>query len=268
MNLSNNNLKLMLSDVSGGMRSWHLCMFMAWEETKQKYRRSFLGPFWITVNSAVFMLALGPLYGTLMKQSVSNFFQYFAVGYVIWNFISTYLNDSCGIFIGAEGYIKQMKLPYTFYLIKALIKNLIILAHNSIIVLVVLFFFPPNDISYTLYAPLGGLLLIGNLFWMSVILSILCIRFRDIPQILTNILQLLFFLTPIMWYSNMISGSRFSFVIDFNPFYYMLDIVRGPLLGEPTNMLAFKITGLMLVLGVSISGAVFLKYRSKISYWL
>lgn len=258
----------MLNDVFEGMRSWHLCVFMAWEETKQKYRRSLLGPFWITVNSAVFMLAMGPLYGTLMKQSITNYFQYFAVGYVIWNFIASYLNDSCGIFISAEGYIKQMKLPYTFYLFKVLAKSLIMLAHNFSIVLIVLIIFPPDNPTYLLFAPLGGVLLIGNLFWMSVLLSILCIRFRDIPQILSNILQLLFFLTPIMWYSTMITGSRSSLLVSFNPAYYMLEVVRGPLLGEPPNMLAFKVTGLMLLFGLFVSGAVFSKYRSRISYWV
>lgn len=267
MNLSNNS-RLMLNDVFEGMRSWHLCLFMAWEETKQKYRRSLLGPFWITLNSAVFTLAMGPLYGSLMNQSVANFFQYFAVGYVIWSFISTYLNDSCGIFIGAEGYIKQMKLPYTFYLIKALARNLILLAHNFLVVLAVLFFFPPENVLNVLYLPLGMLLMIGNLFWMSTILSIVCIRFRDIPQVLTNILQLLFFITPIMWYSNMIIGTKFSLFIAFNPIYYMLDIVRGPLLGQPPNIFALKVAGSLLVCGVFISGATFCKYRSKISYWV
>lgn len=258
----------MLNDVFDGMRSWHLCIFMAWEETKQKYRRSLLGPFWITVNSVVFILAMGPLYGTLMKQSISNYFQYFAVGYIIWNFIAGYLNDSCGTFISAEGYIKQMKLPYTFYLFKGLAKNLIILAHNFSIILVILIFFPPNNTTYLLFAPLGVALLIGNLFWMSVLLSLLCIRFRDIPQILTNVLQLLFFLTPIMWYSTMIAGSRSSVLVDFNPAYYMLEVVRGPLLGDAPNMLAFKVTGLMLFFGFFVSGIIFYKYRSKISYWV
>ncbi|MBU3540836.1 ABC transporter permease [Polynucleobacter sp. UB-Tiil-W10] len=265
---SSNNSRVMLSDVFEGMRSWHLCLFMAWEETKQKYRRSLLGPFWITINSAVFMLAMGPLYGTLMKQPIANYFQYFAVGYVVWNFIASYLNDSCGIFISAEGYIKQIKLPYTFYLFKALAKNSIIFAHNFIIILIVLVFFPPDNLAYVLFAPLGGVLLVGNLFWMSVLLSIISIRFRDIPQILSNILQLLFFLTPIMWYSTMVAESRSSILVNFNPAYYMLEVVRGPLLGEPPNMLAFKVAGLMLFIGFFISGAIFSKYRSKISYWV
>jgi ABC-type polysaccharide/polyol phosphate export permease len=263
-----NNFKMMLKDLLEGGRSWHLCLFMAWEETKQRYRRSLLGPFWITVNSAVFMLAMGPLYGGLLKQTITNYFQYFAVGYVIWNFISTYLNDSCQVFISAEGYIKQMKLPYSFYIYKSLAKNLIMLAHNSIIILVVLFFFPPVNLFNLIYVPIGAILLIGNLVWMSVIFSILCIRFRDIPQILSNVLQLLFFLTPIIWYSTMITGNRASLFVDFNPMYYLIEIVRGPLLGEAPNMLAFRVTALMLVCGVFISGALFCKYRSKISYWV
>ena len=122
----------MLIDILDGMVNWHLCILMGWEEIKQKYRRSLLGPFWITLSTAILILAMGPLYGMLLRQPLSDYFQYFSVGYVIWGFIVSYLNDSCGIFVSAESYIKQVKLPYSFYLFKALAKNLIIFARTNL----------------------------------------------------------------------------------------------------------------------------------------
>jgi len=258
----------MLIDILDGMVNWHLCIFMGWEEIKQKYRRSLLGPFWITLSTAILILAMGPLYGMLLRQPLSDYFQYFSVGYVIWVFIVSYLNDSCGIFVSAESYIKQVKLPYSFYLFKALAKNLIIFGHNLVIIFFILLVLAPIGFESILVALMGGILLIGNLFWMSVIFAIVSIRFRDIPPILSSILQLLFFLTPIMWQSNMVLGSNMSFLVAFNPAYYLIDIVRAPLLGQPANFLALGVATLMLLFGVLLSTFIFCKYRAKISYWV
>jgi ABC-type polysaccharide/polyol phosphate export permease len=211
---------------------------------------------------------MGPLYGALLRQPITDYFQYFSIGYVIWGFIVTYLNDSCGIFVSAESFIKQVKLPYTFYLFKALAKNLIIFCHNLIIIFFILILLSPIGFESVLAALLGGILLIANIFWMSVIFAIACIRFRDISQILSNILMLLFFLTPIMWQSNMVIGTNYSFLVSFNPIYYLLEIVRAPLLGQPPNLFAISVSVLMLLFGTLLSTFIFCKYRAKISYWV
>ena len=91
----------------------YVWLHLAKQEVKQRYRRSVLGPFWITISTGIMVAGMGPLYSYLLKQPVGPYFQYIAVSFVIWNFISSSINDSCFSFISAEGFIKVVKLPYT-----------------------------------------------------------------------------------------------------------------------------------------------------------
>jgi lipopolysaccharide transport system permease protein len=253
------------NDFISGLKEWELCLFLAWIEVKQRYRRSVLGPFWITISSAVMVIAMGPLYGQLMNQPISSYFQYFSIGFVLWMFISSCLISSCTCLIGSEGYVKHIKLPYSVYFIKNLFINVIVFLHNILIILFVLIIYPPKFFIGISFALIGFLILIANLFWMGAILSIICLRFRDSLQIVTNLLQILFFITPIMWKTSAFQG--IPIFIAWNPFFYLIEIVRGPLIEGEINVFFFQICITLMVLGFIFLYLIFSKYRSKIAYW-
>ena len=168
---------------------------LAKQEVKQRYRRSVLGPFWITISTGIMVVGMGPLYSYLLKQPVGPYFQYIAISFVLWNFISSTINDSCFSFISAEGFIKVVKLPYTTYTLKILAKNFIVFLHNFVIILFVLFFYPPPNYQYFLYFLLGLFILLLNMFWIALLIGMLSARFRDIPQVVSSGMQfdILFF---------------------------------------------------------------------------
>ena len=260
-------VKKALQDVQCGLSMHSLWWALAWQDIRQRYRRSVLGPFWITLSTGVMVGAMGPLYGALLGQDVASYTQHLAVSLILWMFISTIVNDAGAVFISAEGFIKQVALPLSVYVYRMITKNLVMLAHNLVIVIVVLVFLPPVHWSGIWLVPFGLALVIANLVWIVMLLGLFSTRFRDIPQLVSNIVQVAFFLSPIIWRADMLSPKA-KFVADFNPLYHFMEIVRAPLLGEPIRGLSWLVSAGLLVVGGAITFCAFVRMRARVPYWL
>ena len=256
-----------VADLHRGWSAAPLWASLAWQDTKQRYRRSILGPFWITASTGIMVAAMGPLYGSLLNQDVTTYFQHLAASLILWMFISTTINESCTAFVSSEAYIKQISLPLSLFVYRLMAKNAIMLAHNALVVLVVLAFLPPADWRHFWLFPVGLLLVFGNLFWLALFLAALSTRFRDIPQLVSNIVQVAFFLSPILWRADMLSPSN-HFVADVNPLFHFMEVVRAPLLGEPIDGIHWLVVGGLFIVGSTVSFLFFARTRARIPYWL
>lgn len=261
-----NAIKTGLSDVLSGLGMHELWRMLAWSEIVQRYRRSSLGPFWITISMAISVGVLGPLYGTLFNQDLAHYVPYLAVGMVVWSLISNMITDCSNAFIMSEGFVKEFDLPISLYVYRVVYRNFLIAGHNMIVVLLVLLVYPPDLGLNLLFVPAGLLLIAIFGVFVGLIFGVLGTRFRDIQQLIGNLLMLMFFITPIMWRPTMLR--EHEWVLNYNPLYCLVQIVRAPLMGEP---LGFWITANLLVVTV-VSGLVSLfvfgKYRNRIAYWL
>lgn len=240
---------------------------LAWQEIKQRYRRSVIGPFWISLSTAVMVSGMGPLYGILFGQAVSNYIQHLAISLIIWTFISATINEAGTVFVGAEGYIKQVNLPLSVYVLKLISRNLLMLAHNCIVMLVVLFLFPPDNFNSIWMAPFGLLLVVCNLCWLVLLLGMLSARYRDIPQLVSNIIQVALFLSPIIWSVEMLPPGR-RYLADFNPLFHFIEVIRAPLLGKSIHSVSWLFVFAMMLGGSILTFFTFKKFRQRIPYWL
>ena len=159
------NLSLALKDIKDGILSIYIWPMLGWQDIKQRYHRSVLGPFWLTISTGAMIGGMGPLYGRLLNQPIADYFSYLAIGLVVWMLISNLITESCQVFIGAEGFLKQTKLPYTIHILRLVWRNLIIFAHNLIIVAVVLLFYRPEWSWHIWLMPLGILVIALNGIW-------------------------------------------------------------------------------------------------------
>ncbi|MBU3619950.1 ABC transporter permease [Polynucleobacter sp. JS-Fieb-80-E5] len=260
------NMEYAIKDIKEGFLSIHIWPMLGWLEIKQRYRRSIIGPFWLTISTGVMIGCMGPLYGRLFKTDISGYFAYFSISFILWMFISNIISDSCTIFINSAGYIQQMKMPFSIYVLKTVYKNIIIFFHNFIIIAVVLIFYPPLISWINLLFIVGVILIALNAFWVGIILGMLCARYRDIQQIVVNVIQLAFFMTPIIWRADMLG--KYSYAANFNPLYHFLEIVRGPLLYGQVNALSWGVVGIITMGGYLFMFKAFSAYRSKIAYWI
>ena len=264
--LNRQSLRLALKDIKDGAFSIYLWPMLGWLEIKQRYRRSVLGPFWLTISTGAMIGGMGPLYGRLLGQDVSSYFSYLGVGIIVWFLIASLINDSCNAFISAGGYIQQLKLPLTVHVLRVVWRNLIIFAHNLVIVALILIFYRPNIGWSSLLMPLGVLLIAVNGVWLGILLGLLCARFRDIPQIVNSLVQVAFFLTPVIWKAEMLGKYRWT--AEVNPLSHFLEIVRAPLVSGTTNTRSWAVVLAITVVGYAVTLAMFSRFRARIAYWV
>lgn len=260
------NLRLALKDLKEGLGAVYIWSSLGLLDIKQRYRRSLLGPFWLTISAGVLIVAMGPLYGKLFDLNLSEYVPYFAVSYVLWMFMAGLMNDACTAFIIAENYIKQVRLPYTVYVMRVVWRNSLIFLHNLVIVVAVLLFLTPRTEWSALLAPVGLLVIFVNGIWIGIVLGLLCARFRDIQPIIGNLVQLAFFLTPILWKPAMLG--RHQWAANWNPLFHFLEVVRRPLLGESLAASSWMIVLLVTAGGSLVTLALFTRYRARIAYWV
>ena len=107
---SSTGIQATLKDLLDGLSMYHLWGRLGWNDILQRYRRSLLGPLWLTISMAVLIGALGLLYAKLFKVDAAEYIPFLAIGFVLWQLISGILLDGCNVFVQSEGIIKQIKL--------------------------------------------------------------------------------------------------------------------------------------------------------------
>ncbi|HEY5505850.1 MAG TPA: ABC transporter permease, partial [Sedimentisphaerales bacterium] len=188
-----------LNDVLSGLRLWRLWTMLGWNDILQRYRRSLLGPFWLTASMAIMVVTLGFLYAELFRTPVKDFLPYLCVGLLVWTFMSGFLLEGGTLFTGSESYIKQVKLPYSVYVFRSTWSKLIIFAHNLVIYFGIIIYFGIWPGLIGLLAIPGLMLVTINGALLSLLIGMVSARFRDIPQLIASFVQIVFFVTPIMW---------------------------------------------------------------------
>jgi ABC-2 type transport system permease protein/lipopolysaccharide transport system permease protein len=257
---------LAMRDIIDGLKRTELWGTLGWVDVRQRYRRSVIGPFWITISIGMLVAGLGVVYATLFKQDLRTYLPFVAVGIIVWNLISALLTDGAMAFISAEYTIKQIPFPLTIYIYREVWRNLIVFAHNMIIYVLILLIFGINPGFGVLWAIPALALVLANGLGFAAILGILSARFRDIPPLITNFVQLVFFVTPILWQKEILQQREW--IAALNPFAYLIEIVRKPLLGQPVPLNSWLIVCGCTALNLVIATLFYRRYRWRIPYWM
>ena len=259
--------RLAADDPRDGVLNPDLWLMLGWQDIRRRYRRSALGPFWLTLSMGAMIGGIGLVNSGLFNVGMGVLLPSMSLGIVVWTLISSSITDACMAFTGAEALIRQSRQPFSTYLLRLIWRNLIIFAHNMVIVVVVLAIWPPHGWWMLPLSLLGLALLLLNIGWICLLVGVVCTRFRDLPQIVTSVLQLLYFVTPIFWLPSQLAGLRKA-IVDYNPLYHLLEVVRAPLLGAPVPVLSWVWVMGMLVAGWALALYFFVSFRRRLPYWL
>ncbi len=255
-------------DVLVGLRQIDLPIYLAKADIKQRYRRSTLGPFWITISTGVMIMALGYIFGSIYKSAFSVFFPFLASGMIIWAFISSTIRGATQVFTGASALITQLSLPLFVHVLRLLVRNFYILLHN-LVILPIVFIIVKAGIGFNLLFIIPGfILLVINLLWIALAAGIVCTRYRDLTPIVESILQVCFYITPIMWMPSMMKARVGEVIMNLNPFFHMLEVVRSPLLNQCPTLLNWSVSLGLAIFGWMATLILFNKYKKRIAYWL
>ncbi|MFT9018893.1 ABC transporter permease [Acetobacter malorum] len=252
-------------DLLSGMKLARLGATLGWLDIKLRYRGSILGPFWLTASTAVMVAAMGVLYAYLMNMDVHKYLPFLTLSLVLWGFVGSTLQDGCTTFTSAAGLIHSARMPYSLHVLRATVRNLLTLAHNiPVVVVVFLWFRVAPSWSWTMGAACA--LWIFDSFMATLLLGILGARFRDVPPIVASTLQILFFVTPILWAPELMKTGQDWLLLD--PFFPLMEIVRTPFTGDIVNTAIWP-AALAWSAGLTVfTFALFARMRARLAYWV
>lgn len=254
------------ADWWDGTRRIDIWWTLAWFDIVLRYRRSMLGPLWLTLSMGALIAGMGPLYSSLFNNDLTTFFPYLALGIIYWSLFSTIVSDSCTTFVNSSSYLKQAYFPISLFVWRSIARNLIVFAHQIVLFLPVAWWVNLHLTSNAwLVVPALAITLV-NAHAIGLVLGLLCTRYRDVAQIVTSVMQVLMFLTPVFWMTTSLP-ERAKYIL-WNPLTQLLDLLRTPLMGGIPSLETWLIIAGWTAFNVIAAGWLFAKYRRRVIYWL
>lgn len=266
LNIRGSDVTFAFNDVFWAFREWRIWNLLAMQEIRQRYRRSTLGPFWLTVTLAIQVAVMGVLIGTLLAQPFDRYLPFLVVGFVLWNYWTQAVSEGSTSFIHAASQILQFRRALNMYVLQGIWRNIIILGHTAAIIVAVFAFYRIVPTPVALLAIPGLIIFILNVWWLTLLLAIVATRYRDIPVILQSIMPILFWSAPIVYAPEQLGD--FAWIPQLNPVTHMIEVVRSPLMNELPNLRSWEILGALTVGGWAATFAFFARFHHRIAYWL
>ncbi|WP_321906046.1 ABC transporter permease [Paraburkholderia tropica] len=258
--------KLIFTDLKQSVASYRLWTLLGWLEIRQRYARSRVGPFWLTISMGVMIGSIGVVYGSLFGQKMSDYLPFLSISLVMWTMFAQTVQEGSIAYINSATYIRQAATPKLIYIFQVMWRNLVILAHNFIIVLVLLVIYGVKSwTALPIFLP-ALLLYLANALWIAMLAGLLSARFRDLPQIISALIQIAFYVTPIIYRPD--SLKRFSFIVELNPLAHLIELVRAPLIGQLPSLTTWLVALGLAVVGWTVALAMTGRYLKRIPYWV
>ena len=255
-------------DLLRGLSRRELWGRLGWLDVKRRYRRTTIGPFWTSITLLIYVVTVGTVGSAIWHQDIFEYVPFLASGMIAWLFISTIVTESCTMLMYGQALFRNIRFDYSILAFALVWRNFIVLLHNFIVYLLVVLVLKPSLLGLTAFLVLPGLaLVVVNAVWVSLLLGIICLRFRDVPQLVTSIMQIAMLITPLFWPADTLTGLKRFVFVDLNPLYHVLDVIRGPLMGRVPDAISYGILIAVTIGGWWLTYAIFKRFRWRIAYW-
>jgi len=255
-----------IADIRGSLRRSHVALYLAWSDTRARYRRSVLGPFWLTLGTAVGVVGLGWLWSELLKIDRASFIPSLTAGLVVWQFLAGCITESAGVFVKQSNVIRNLNLPYFLHPLQLVLRHFVNLAHNLVVYIAVAVILAVPVTWSTLLVLPGIILVLLNLLWAALLFGMLGARFRDIEYAMSALIPLLFFISPVLYRPAYLPFS--ADLIWLNPLSHLIEVIRDPLLGVTPPWFVYATVCGLLVVGWVVTLALFNTRRNRIAFWV
>jgi ABC-2 type transport system permease protein len=257
-----------IADIKAGLARWRVWWTLTWYGIRSQYRRTYLGPWWMTIQMVIFVGGLSLLFGILLKQDLRTFVPYVTLGFVGFNWMTGMIQGGAGSIVSNGASIKTAPGPLSLFSLRVFANQTIQFGHDALVVVVVLIVFQVQMSAALILVPVSLAMICVNGVAIGLWLGPVVARYRDVGQIVTALVRVLFFFTPIFWVASDLNRSQVAALAGWNPLAYLLDFFRSPLLGQwPTT--AVVIGSVAFTIANVLIGLVhFSRTRNRLAYWL
>jgi len=259
-----------IRDVVRSAGLWHIWIRLGLQDVRLKFRRSAVGVGWIFLNLAVLVSSIGFIYANLLGQDTRQFIPYLTIGMILWGYLTSSIVDGGNAFVNSEGYIKQISLPIYVYVFRFFVSISVttLIAMLAYVVVAVIYRVPFG--AGTLLALPGLLMVMAASLLLITIFAHLNARFRDIAHMASVGMQVLFYVTPVIFPPELLrQRTDLALVVNLNPMFHLLEVVRRPLLaGVAADWQSYAAAGLVVVLLMASAAIVIATNQRRIVYAL
>lgn len=235
-----------------------------------KYRRSVLGVAWSILTPLGLVLIIGTVYSIIFGTDPKEFIPMLFAGLNPWLFISGTVDGGTFAFLSAEGYLKQTTVNAQIFPIRGALVGFINLLYSILAFFAIYLFLQPDSFGPKMLFVFPGLIILF-IFTLSLtnIAAVINLNVRDYQPLQSLILQGLFYATPVIFPAEMLDAKGFSIIYEINPIYYMLEIVRKPMLGN--ELPSIKVYGIAISITIIlflVSIVLIMKQKKNIAFKL
>ena len=210
----------------------YILMSLVKKDFVNKYRKTTLGIAWSLISPLGLVLIIGTVFALVLDRPFKSFIPFVFSGLMPWIFISSCAQSGTNAFLAAQGYIKQTRTPIEIFPLRVALGEYFTLLFSLSAYFIIYAFISPENFSVKMLLVIPALL-VWALFGMAIAtISGICNTYvRDYAPLQSLLIQGLFYVTPITWTPDILGDKGLSIIYSVNPIYYMMDILRGTLLG-------------------------------------
>lgn len=253
-------------DVSRTLRMSEIWTYLAIDDVVARYKRTMLGPLWNAAYMIATAIGFAIVFGGLFGQPLDRVLPYIVAGFIVWNFGPLSVIDASVLFSQFSAQIRFTNLPYFFYVMRHMTRALIFLVHNLLVFWIMMLLLRLPIWVHWSFIPALLLVLIAVVPYVMM-MAMITARFRDIQMLVQSFSGVLFFITPVLWNAEYLQGWRSAIVV-YNPLYYVVDIVRRPLLNQVPPMQDWIALLSIIVVGYVLCAITFSAFRRRIPFWI
>lgn len=247
---------MLISYFKGLWKDRYILSSLVNSDLQAKYRKSILGVAWAIITPLGLVLIIGAVYSIIFGSDPKTFIPMLFGGLTPWFFINSVADGGTGAFLAAEGYLKQTSVNAQIFPCKVALVGFVNLLYSILAFFTIYLFLQPQLFSAKMLMIFPGLFLL-LIFGVSLsnISAILNLNIRDFQPLQSLIFQGIFYGTPIIFPAQILKEKGFEIIYKINPFYYMIEIVKEPMLGNEIPslyiyLIAISITLLLYVISI------------------
>ena len=258
-----------LRDLKESLSRPEFWMYASWLAIITRYRRTRLGLIWIVVPTAVFVVAIGQVYSTVMGHDPEFYLPYLAVGYLLFRFMTQCLSESGSILRAHKSFIMDGRVRMTDYVLRSIAKAFFYFVCGFVVVIAAVAWSPMTSLVSLLTILVTFPLVVLNSFWLSSCMSMIGARYVDSSEMITTLMRFGMLLTPILWVGDRFPPGTWGWwAVHLNPAYHLIAVVRNPILGEPVPAGSLLFVAIMTVLGWWLTSVMYRRYARFVPLWI
>ena len=255
-----------ITDFGDTFSRWRTWFLLGNQDIYLRYKRSLIGPFWLSISLAAMCGGMALLYSQIFVISYQESLPWLATSLLVWMLLSQMMLEGGGVLMESEGPLRNVRIAQPILVMRMVYRNLLIFLHNLITILALLLITGHQLNMITVLALPGLMAVLAVGFFYSLAIAPLCLRFRDISNVVATIMQIVFFMTPIIWRPE--QGRVASEFVFWNPFYHIIEVVRAPLLGLAPTAQNWTVTLSAIVVLGALGLISLASTRRRIFLWL